>query len=63
MFGLYFHSLLKHFRRVSLHMNCRKRVPKLKDKNETMKLLIQVSADTAWNYDPVIHSSETVKAG
>lgn len=28
-----------------------------------MKLLIQVSADTAWNYDLVIHSSETVKAG
>ena len=63
MFGLYFHSLLKHFRRVSLHKKKRKRVPKLKDKNETMKLLIQVSADTAWNYDLVIHSSETVKAG
>ena len=37
-------------------MNCRKSVPKLKDKNETMKLLIQVAADTAWNHDLVSHS-------
>ena len=56
MFGFYSHSLLKHFCRPSLHMNCRKSVRKLKDKHETMILLIQEAADAAWNYDIVIHS-------
>ena len=36
-------------------MNCRKSVPELEDKNETMKLLTQVAADTAWNHDLVSH--------
>ena len=53
MFGLYSHSLIKHFRRHSLHMNCRKSVPKLK--RQKWDYETQVAAETARNYDIVSH--------